>query len=111
MFLVFCHLFFQKIHLLGAISYKANCVWYLNIGRAMQKCIFGQMPTAKAQISLHIQAVWSRPLLFANRIFWHIKCINDKQMPRWDFAHVQDKSETLHFAHFWKHLFVWCDKY
>ena len=41
------------------------------IGRAMRKCIFGQMLTANAQISLHICAVWSGPLLSANRIFGH----------------------------------------
>ena len=35
------------------------------MSRAMRKCILFNMPTTKAQISLHIRAVWSVPLLFA----------------------------------------------
>ena len=37
----------------------------LHMSRAMRKCILYHMQTTKAQISLHIHAVWSAPLLFA----------------------------------------------
>ena len=41
------------------------------MGHAMRKRFFGHMRTAKAQISLHIHAVWSGSLLSANRIIGH----------------------------------------
>ena len=41
--------------------------------RAMQKCVFEHMRTAKAQISLRIRAVWSGPSLSSNRIIWHCR--------------------------------------
>ena len=35
-----------------------------------------------------------------------IECINGKQMPRWDFAHAWDESESAHFAHAGRHPFI-----
>ena len=43
------------------------------VGRAMRKCVFGHMPTAKVQISLRIRAVWSELSLSANRIIGHYR--------------------------------------
>ena len=42
------------------------------VGRTMRKYVYRHMLTAKAQISLHIRAVWSGPSLSANRI-WILK--------------------------------------
>ena len=39
----------------------------------MRKRVFWHMRTAKAQISLHIRAVWSGPSLSANRIIGHYR--------------------------------------
>ena len=38
-----------------------------------QKCVFRHMLTAKTQIRLRIRAVWSGPLLSANRIIGHFR--------------------------------------
>ena len=36
-----------------------------------------------------------------------IECINEEQMPRWDFAHAWDESESVLFAHGRRHVFAW----
>ena len=76
------------------------------MSRAMRKCVFGHMRTAKAQISLRIRAGWSGPLLSANRRLEYYRmykwpgkgCINEcingmykwpMQRPGWIFAHAQ----------------------
>ena len=56
---------------------------------------------SKAQISLCIRAVWSGPLLYA------IECIYGEQIPKWNFAHAQDESASVHFAHAPRHLSAW----
>ena len=38
---------------------------FMNMSRAMRKCVLCHMWTTKARISLRIHAVWSAPLLFA----------------------------------------------
>ena len=43
------------------------------MGCAVRKCVYGQVRTAKAQISLHIHAVWSGPSLSANRIIGYYR--------------------------------------
>ena len=36
-----------------------------------------------------------------------IECINVEHMPRWQFAHAWDESESVHFAHARKGIFAW----
>ena len=45
----------------------------LNTGSAMWKCFFRHMLTAKTQISLHINAVWSGPSLSTKSVFGYYK--------------------------------------
>ena len=40
-----------------------------------------------------------------------IEWINEEQLLGWDFAHVRDDSQSMHFAHVWRHLFAWCLPY
>ena len=52
------------------------------MGCTMRKLVSLHMHIAKAKISLHIDTVWSGPLLSANRIIRHYRiCINGEQMP------------------------------
>ena len=44
----------------------SNTFWTgKHMSRAMRKCVSCHMRTTKVQISLHVRAVWSAPLLFA----------------------------------------------
>ena len=61
---------------------------------------------SKAQISLCIHAVWTVPSLLTES-FDIIVCINEEQMPGWDFAHVQYESESVHFALIRRWIFLW----
>ena len=81
------------------------CLIYM--GRAMRKCIFGLVRTAKSQISLHIRAVWSGTLLSAKRIIRQYRRYQQEQMPGWDLAHVRDESESVHFGYAGRHVFVY----
>ena len=65
-------------------------------GPCHAKRVFGHMRTAKAQTSL----------LFSNRIIGHYR-MNGEQMPGRGFAHAWDETESIQFAHAWKHLFAW----
>ena len=48
------------------------------------------MGTAKAQISLRIRAVWSGPLLSANRTIGYYRMYDWRTKARMIFAYVQD---------------------
>ena len=83
-------------------------VYSLYLDRAVQKCDFGHMQTAKAQTSLGIHVVWSGPSLSAYRIIRYYKeCTNKEQIPGWDFAHVWDEYDSMQFGHAWRHIFTW----
>ena len=59
----FCHdLAHMLIHLLHHVYMKVCSYQYRS--RAMRKCVLYHMWTTKTQISLHIRADWSAPLLF-----------------------------------------------
>ena len=60
------------------------------MGHAMQKSVFGQMRTVKAQISLRIRAVWSVPSLTLSESLGTVECMNGEQRPGWYCVHVQD---------------------
>ena len=49
------------------------------------------MRTAKAQISLRIRAVWSRPSVSANRIIGYYKMYELKEKARMNFAPAQEE--------------------
>ena len=61
-------------------------------GRAMQKCVFENMRTAKAQISLGIRTIRSGPSLSANRIIEYYK------MYQWRARNEQEDVNHI-FAH------------
>ena len=69
------------------------------VGRAMQKRVFGYMRTPNAQISLRIRAVWSGHLVSANRTIGYYRMYEWRVKHRWYFAHAQDYP-NLHFVHF-----------
>ena len=64
-----------------------------------------------AMICLCIHVVWWGLSLFICRLIGPIECTIGEQMPEWDFAHTQDKSEFVPFAHVWRHFFAWCGPY
>ena len=82
---------------------------YLKIilGHAMQKCVFGKMRTAKAQISLRIRAVWSGPLLCANWIIRYCIMYRWRAKDRMVLCACAGWSEPAHFAHVRRHVFAW----
>ena len=53
---------------------------FYHLGHIMQICVFMHMQTAKAQISLHIRAVWSGSLLSANRSLDTTECMECKSL-------------------------------
>ena len=57
----------------------------------MWKRVSRHMPTAKAQISLCIGAVWSVPSLSANRNTGYCRCIHGEQRSGCYLAHAQDE--------------------
>ena len=76
------------------------------MSRAMQKSVFGHMQTAKAQISLHICAVWPGPLLSESRIIGYYK-----MFPLQDFGYVQD-DVNLHMLCMLEGIFIsWRGQY
>ena len=76
-------------------------------GCTMWKNVFGHMWTAKGQISLLFHAVWSGPACLLTDSLDTTECINGDQVPRWDFEHAFDESESIHFVHVWRHIFIW----
>ena len=40
-------------------------------------------------------------------LFDIVECINGEQMSGWYFAHAQNESEYVPFAHVWRHLLAW----
>ena len=52
------------------------------------KFVFGHMRTVKAQINLHIHAVWSRPSLLLTELLDTTEYKNGEQMPKCYFVHA-----------------------
>ena len=78
------------------------------MGRAMRKRVFGHMRTAKAQISLHICAVWSGPSLSAYRIIGNYRMYQVKSNARMRLcACVGWIWISAIFAKVRRHIFAW----
>ena len=82
-----------------------------DMGRAMQKCVFGLMRIAKSQISLPIRAVWSAPLLSANRIIGYYRMLQWTTIARMRPCACAEWCESTHFAHAQRHFFLWHGPY
>ena len=76
----------------------------------MWKSVFGLMRTATAQIRLRIRAVWSGPLLSANRIIGYYRMCQRRVNAR---MRLCPRSAWLewHFAHARGHVFAWRGPY
>ena len=77
--------------------------------RAMRKQIFEHMRWAKAQISLRICAVWSRPSLFTNRIIGYQNMYEWRANARMILCTCAGWWESAHFTHARRHVFAWHD--
>ena len=75
------------------------------------KRVFGHMRTAKAQISLHIGAVWSGPSLSVNRIIGYYRMYERRSKAQMILCTCAGWSEFAHFAHAWRHIFAWRGPY
>ena len=77
------------------------------MGSAMQKHVYAHMRTVTAQISLHIHAVQSGPLLSANRIIGYYRMYEWKAKGPEDtyFAHAHDDL-NLHNLHMFEGTFL-----
>ena len=75
----------------------------------MRKCDSGQMRTAKAQISLRMRAVWSRPSLSAYRITGYYIMYECRTKGWMMLCACARWSESAHFAHFRRPFFAWRD--
>ena len=64
------------------------------------------MRTAKAQISLRIRAVWSGPLLSANRLIVYYKMYEWRAKAWIILCACTGWSESAHFAHVRRHFFA-----
>ena len=77
-----------------------------HMGCAMQKRVFSHMRTAKTQISLHIRAVLSGPLLSAKRIFGYYRMFQWKANARIILCACAGWCASAHFAHDRRHFFA-----
>ena len=77
----------------------------------MRKRVYEQMRTAKAQISLRIRAVWSGPLLSANRIIGYYRVYEWRAKAQMILCACARWSEPALFAHPRRHLFTWNGPY
>ena len=88
-----------------------NVAAYCLLAPPSEHMPLGHVWSAKAQISLRdaqSDQGLRCPLTYSFDI---IECINGEQMPGWDFAHARDESESVHFAHVWRHRFAWRGPY
>ena len=76
------------------------------MARAMRKRAFGHLRTANEQISLRIRAVWSRPLLSANRIIEYYGMFQWRAHTRMRLCASVGGCETAQFAHARRHVFA-----
>ena len=65
----------------------------------MRKRVFGDIRTAKTLTACAFAQSGQGYCCLLTETFDTIECINGGQMPKWDFAHARDKSESGHFAH------------
>ena len=78
-----------------------------HIGRAMRKCDFGHMRTAKAQVSLRIRAGSSGPSLSANKIIGYYRMYEWRVKARMILCACAELSYLAHFAQVRRHIFAW----
>ena len=75
------------------------------MGHAMRKCVLGHMWTAKAQISLHIHAVWLEPSLITQS-YWILQNVWwESKGPDYFFEHTQENL-NLHISHLFEGTFL-----
>ena len=65
------------------------------------------MWTAKAQISLHIRAVWSGPSLSAKRLTGHYRMYQWSTNAQMRVEHAWEESESVQFVRARRHIFAW----
>ena len=65
------------------------------------------MRTVKAQIRLHIRAVWSEPSLSANWTIGYYRMYEWRAKVRMVICSCAGWSESVHFAHIWRHFCTW----
>ena len=68
---------------------------------------FGHVRTVKAQISLRIRAVWSGPLLSANRIIGYNRTFQWRAITRMKLCACAWWFDWAQFAHAQRHFFAW----
>ena len=76
------------------------------LDRVLRKRVFWHMRTAKAQTSLRIHAVWSRPSLSADKIIAYYRIYEWRAKARMIVCAYGDRSESVHFAHVRRFFFA-----
>ena len=96
-----------QIFLLSGLKYLLYKMWALTC----ENMSGGIMPMGKAQISLPIHVVWSRPSLSANRIIGYCRMCEWRAKACILLRTCAGLSESVHFVHVWKHCFAWSGLY
>ena len=86
---------------------KQKHFWQVQPSRQHHAHVFGQMWTAKAQISLHICPFLSGPSLSTSRIIVHYKMFQWRANTQKRLCTCTGWCELAHFAHDLRHLFAW----